>query len=163
MSIHPGNLRCPATTPPGPPILMIPFNPQSPPFVDNYQNDRTTMSRYPSQPPSLFPRHPAFPKGFRLCPFTSQHSIVFTRSFFAPKGASPASSVARHPRLVHHLSWHASYHGRNSLTIRQEVYPSTAGTRADCRIEVVVWYMQKEGPPSGLYQGMRLGRVILVR
>ena len=58
-------LAVPADNPGGPPILVIPYNPQSSPFVYNHQNERTTMNQYDSPPPSLlYPQHPPLPPDF---------------------------------------------------------------------------------------------------
>ena len=67
MYIPPGAiLAVPANNPNSSPIPMIPYNPQSPPFVYHSHHKRTvTMNRYSSPPPPPPPPRPPLPPHFQ--------------------------------------------------------------------------------------------------
>ena len=91
MYIPPGAiLAVPADNPSGPPIHVIPYNPQSSPFVHKHQNKGTAMKWYASPPPLPPLPHPPLPPAFRrvLVPPRRCHSL--------PPGAllSPSTPLA---------------------------------------------------------------------
>ena len=91
MYIPPGAiLAVPADNPSGPPIHVIPYDPQSSPFAHKHQNKDTAMNWYGSPPPPPPPPHPPLPSTFQrvLVPPRRCHSL--------PPGAllSPSTPLA---------------------------------------------------------------------
>lgn len=80
-------LAVPANNPSSSPIPMIPYNPQSPPFVYHNHNKRTvTVNRYSSPPPPPPPPRPPLPPHFQR-----------VSSYSSPTGTPSSSSIPLAP------------------------------------------------------------------